>query len=147
MYCLFRNYRDKEVGRLNNVIERLQEKTHAHVTAMNKELRASNAKCAAQSERLAVMGERLRVAESAVISVGEHRGSTARAALPHLTSFEGAFGEMEGLRHAKERAAALEAENQALRSSLKKAAVCSPSADGDADDDLEGSPQPGELVV
>ena len=69
MYRLF-HYRDKEVGRLNNVIERLQEKTHAHVTAMNKELRASNAKCAAQSERLAVMGERLRVAESAVISVG-----------------------------------------------------------------------------
>ena len=85
------------------------------------------------------MGERLRVAESAVSSLGEHC-----AVLPHLPSLS---REMEELRHAKERAAVLEAENQALRRSLKKAAVSSPSADVEANDDLEGSPQPGELVV
>ena len=76
--------RDKEVGRLNKVIERLQEKTHAHVTAMNKELRASNEKCAAQSERLAVVGERLRVAETTLaiseLGVGgDERSSRSRS--------------------------------------------------------------------
>lgn len=73
-------FRDKEVSRLNQVIERLQEKTHAHVTAMNKEVRASNHKCMAQAERLAVMGERLRVAESAVAVSEVGNGRMFRAA-------------------------------------------------------------------
>ena len=72
-------FRDKEVSRLNQVIDRLQEKTHAHVTAMNKELRGSNQKCAAQGERLAVMGERLRVAESALTEAGDGRRLRAAA--------------------------------------------------------------------
>ncbi len=56
-------FRDKEVSRLNQVIERLQEKTHAHVTMMNTELKAANQKSAVQGEQLAVRSERLRGAE------------------------------------------------------------------------------------
>lgn len=162
--------RDKEVARLNQVIERLQEKTHAHVTAMNKELRASNEKCAAQSERLAIMGERLRVAESAlaVNALVEQRASqphslslrnspagqlptTEAHAFEAITTEEGANRAMKELRQARTRSAALEAENQAVRGSSKKA-VTAPVRNIDAngeylDDDLEGSPKPGELVV
>lgn len=149
------------------MIERLQEKTHAHVTAMNKELRASNEKCAAQSERLAIMGERLRVAESAlaVNALVEQRAAqphssflrnSAAGQLPTKEAHEAIAAEqradrtMEELRQAKTRTAALEAEIQSLRASSK--AVISPVRNIDAggedlDDDLEGSPQAGELVV
>jgi hypothetical protein len=136
---------------------------------MNKELRTSNEKCAAQSERLAVMGERLRVAESALAvhalaeqhaarshssiilrnsATGELSTTEARA-LEAIASEQHAKRAMEELRQAKTRSAALEAENQALRSASKKV-VLSPVKNIDAnhlDDDLEGSPQAGELVV
>ena len=55
-------FRDKEVARLNAVIERLQEKTHAHVSAMNAELRAEVAAHAEAKAQVAVLGERVRAA-------------------------------------------------------------------------------------
>ena len=136
---------------------------------MNKELRASNEKCAAQSERLAIMGERLRVAESAlaVNALVEQRPSqphslslrnspagqlptTEAHALEAIAAEERANRAMEELRQARTRSAALDAENQAARGSSK--AVTAPVRNIDAndeylDDDLEGSPKPGELVV
>ena len=142
-------HRDKEVSRLNTVIERLQEKTRAHVTAMNKELRSSNEKCAAQSERLAVMGERLRVAESR-LATSKGPATEAQLSYEPIASEERAKQAMEELRLAETKAAALAAENDSLRSSLKQAAVFTPvrnPADDEPDDDLEGSPQAGELVV
>lgn len=57
---------------------------------------------------------------------------------------------MDELRRATKKVAGLEAENQALRNSLKSAAAFSPIrnvTDSEPDDDLEGSPQAGELVV